>query len=316
MRANSLRIVAVLLIVVGIGVALLGYLRATAPEPVDVTEPSREGRDSPIQRVVVASRAIEAGALIEASDIEISKRPGGQSEGAAQLLSSPGDALGRRTRVKIAKGEEFTSDLLARPVQTTPLATAVSPGHRALAIEVNEIEAAGGYLAPGDRVDLVWFLDHRDAGAPFARTLVRKVRVLAFGEVLDREAPPEATASAGDEAEADDSPDGGPFGQGEEQTDFDRQPRARSVVLELGDEQVSRVLLASRTGQIRLAVHSSDTGAGEGSEGQAEDDRESLDTLVGAARSEPEPKPAQPVEPAPETVRVFKGRDSRAVEVE
>ena len=319
MRANSLRILAVLLIVVGIGIAVVGYLQATAPEPVDVNDGAVTERKPTPQRVVVASRTIEAGERIEASAIEVTRRSVDESGEPAGSQLSPEAVLGRRALLEVREGDVITTDLLAVPERITPLAGAVSPGHKALAVEVNEIDAAGGYLVPGDKVDLIWFLDHREGNGPYARTLVREVRVLAFGEAFDREAPGsggdrregpgEGAGSARDEDQAD---------RGKEKDEVDRQPRARSVVLELEDDHVAEVLLAARTGQIRLAVHSS--GSVEkrreaGAESQSDEDGKSLHALLGATRNEP-PARTRPAEPAPERVRVFKGRDSETVEVD
>lgn len=319
MRANSLRILAVLLIVVGIGIAVVGYLQATAPEPVEVNDGAENDRKPTPQRVVVASRTIEAGERIEASAIEVTRRSVEESGESAADALTPEEVVGRRALLEVSEGDVVTTDLLEAPEQVTPLAGAVAPGHKALAIEVNEIEAAGGYLVPGDKVDLIWFLDHREGNGPYARTLVREVRVLAFGEAFDREAP----AASGDRQDGPDEGAGSardekPADRGQEKDDVDRQPRARSVVLELTDDHIADVLLAARTGQIRLAVHAS--GSGEerkkaGSESQSDEEGRSLHALLGTTRNEPPPR-ARPEEPAPERVRVFKGRDTQTVEVD
>ncbi|MGM0516320.1 MAG: Flp pilus assembly protein CpaB [Pseudomonadota bacterium] len=262
MRANSLRLVAALLILIGVGVGLFGYLQATAPEPVQVTGTTDQPSEPELERVVIAAGELPAGRELEAGDLTVASRYRRDLAGLEGRYTRPAELFGRKTVARIPEGEVVTADLLESPADGTPIGRSVSAGHKAIALAVDEVEAAGGFLAPGDMVDLVWFVDHRDTPGPYSRTLVRHVKVLAFGERIE---PGPEDAVSGSEEQASEDADGdseekprlgdrfAPADDAEEEGE-ERQPRARSVVLEIADEQISEVVLAARTGKIRLAV--------------------------------------------------------------
>ncbi|MCL7743704.1 Flp pilus assembly protein CpaB [Guyparkeria hydrothermalis] len=322
MPSNTLRLLAALLIFAGIGVALVGYLKATAPEPVNVSRSESAATEAQTHRVVVASRDIEANAVIRAADIAVTDRLIRRDGASPQYVSSPAEVLGKRAAAGIAEGQGFTPDLLSAPPAVTPLAAMVSPGHKALAVEVNEVEAAGGYLAPGDKVDLVWFVDRQGAAGPSARVVARGVRVLAVGEIIGPEAdgspaPPRETAVF---AERTELVDGIREMRSAAKSESKRQPRVRSVVLELVDNDVARVLLAARSGKIRLAVHSAASARGESHGGPASADSkasvESLNGLLGVSVAEASRAVERPEPSPPKRVRVFNGSESTTVEVD
>ncbi|MFO7581412.1 Flp pilus assembly protein CpaB [Guyparkeria sp.] len=362
MRAISLRVVAALLILLGVGVGLFGYLQATAPEPVEVREPGEKESEPELERVVVAATELPAGRELSPGDLTVASRYRKDLSGLEGRHSSPSVLFGRKTVAPVPEGEVVTEDLLASAADGTPVGRSVSAGHKALALAIDEVEAAGGYLMPGDVVDLVWFVDHRDMPGPFSRTLVRRVKVLAFGERI--EPGPESVAeSSGEDSRDGEDPKqeetrlGDRFARGEQEQEQEegeeRQPRARSVVLEIADDKVSEVVLAARTGRIRLAVAGSvepdvepiaslpqeaeatalaKEAAGEESggrnstedaeqrgsdddDGDEDPDGRMLADLVDIEdKAEPAP-PSAERQPPPPRVRVFSGSEASTVEV-
>ena len=113
------------------------------------------------------------------------------------------------------------------------LARIVPPGHKAMSLEVNDVIAVGGFLRPGDIVDvLVYLRGGSDIEAVQARILLQKVRVLALEDrIVDR---PEGV---------------------EDDREEDRRRRQRTVVLAVPDDKTTRLMLGSSLGEVRLAMH-------------------------------------------------------------
>ena len=141
--------------------------------------------------VLVADRAVATGQMVEAKDLRWQPWP------AAAL---PKDAVRRMAnaippafkpapaRHPIAEGEPVTDAKLARPGEGGVMAALIAPGKRAVAVAVRDESAAGGFIQPHDRVDVLWTQRLGDPGAAgaksSARTLLRGAKVLAIGKVL------------------------------------------------------------------------------------------------------------------------------------
>ncbi|MBV6754754.1 Flp pilus assembly protein CpaB [Pseudomonas chlororaphis] len=126
-----------------------------------------------------------------------------------------------------------------------PLARMIRPDERALAVAVDEIIGAGGQLMPGDYVDVLLFL-RQDAGNPqqSAQVVVPAMRLLSVGDQLGltNDGLPSTPSSAADERLRQ-TPSHG---------------NARTVVLAVPEALLSRLMLATQVGTLRLAVRSAD----------------------------------------------------------
>lgn len=113
------------------------------------------------------------------------------------------------------------------------LARIVPPGHKAVSLEVNDVIAVGGFLRPGDIVDvLVYLRGGSGIEAVQARILLREVRVLALEDrIIDR---PEGV---------------------EDENEEDRRRRQRTVVLAVPEDKTTRLMLGTSLGEVRLAMH-------------------------------------------------------------
>lgn len=85
--------------------------------------------------------------------------------------------------VPIRKGEQISFSKLSEPSVRTGLSPQVSPGRRAVAVQVNDITGVAKLVKPGDRVDLIGVFD-MGAGREnkFAKTVLQDVVVLAVGK--------------------------------------------------------------------------------------------------------------------------------------
>ena len=89
-------------------------------------------------------------------------------------------------RSAVLEGEPISEAKLIRPDEGSVLAALVAPGMRAVSVPVREETAAGGFIQPGDRVDVLVTRKASEAMREAARTkiLLRGVKVLAIGKAL------------------------------------------------------------------------------------------------------------------------------------
>ncbi|WP_375057292.1 Flp pilus assembly protein CpaB [Zobellella sp. DQSA1] len=123
-----------------------------------------------------------------------------------------------------------------------PLARLIGDHERALAIAIDDVVGGGGFISPGDYVDVLLYLRESDRNQDqTAQVVVPALRVLSVGDEL-------ALTSGGEPAlypPADDS-------------SSRRQRPAGTAVLAVPTPLLTRLMLASQVGTLRLAVRSAD----------------------------------------------------------
>ena len=111
--------------------------------------------------VVVAARALEAGTKLSLADIEVVQvHAGAVLEGA---FETPEDVVGLVITVQRLPGDQVTADMVGDAAQNA-LAQALDPGHRAVAIHVDQASGLAGLLRPGDTVSAVGIVDPSTLG--------------------------------------------------------------------------------------------------------------------------------------------------------
>ncbi|SAL80846.1 SAF domain-containing protein [Caballeronia peredens] len=137
----------------------------------------------------------------------------------------------------VPKGAPLTADALS-----SGLADVVEPGERAVAVRIDETNAVGNFVRPGDFVD-VFFTLKREGGAANgdaevaatqARLLLSKVRVLGVGD---------ASVAQGGGKDAKDA--------------ALRQGSARTAVLAIRTGDIDALTLAESAGRLVLALRNS-----------------------------------------------------------
>lgn len=177
----------VLFLAVLSALAAAAMVRTAARTPVTASPPRPE---IAMAQVLVAGRAVAAGQMVEAKDLRWQSWP---------VAALPKDVTWRKpsdmppafapapARQPIAEGEPVTDARLARPRQGGVMAAMIAPGKRAVAVAVRDESAAGGFIQPLDRVDVLWSQRAGDNGGnakPAARTLLRGAKVLAIGKAM------------------------------------------------------------------------------------------------------------------------------------
>ena len=130
--------------------------RTEAPAPV-AAEPKVE-----FGRIVVAREPLRYGMPLEAARLEEIAWP--QAALPPGAFSSISDLVAGGERVVLSPIEPNEPVLLAKlsgPNGRASLSNLLAPGMRAVTIRIDEVAGVGGFVTPGDRVDVVMT---RDAG--------------------------------------------------------------------------------------------------------------------------------------------------------
>lgn len=137
--------------------------------------------------VLVAAKALPLGTIITPEMLTFQPWPKDMVEKAYYLKgqTDPATLAGKVVRRTITAGQPVTQGALIGPGESGFLAAALSPGMRAITISVSATTAVGGFIFPGDRVDLVLTQDVAEAGLRTAETIVRNLRVLAIDQRVD-----------------------------------------------------------------------------------------------------------------------------------
>lgn len=216
------------------------------------------------------------------------------------------DVLGREPLIDIDAGAPVTPRYFR---DSNVLARLIPDGHKAMSLEISDVVAVGGFVRPGDEVDLLMFLQG-SGGAAQARILLPQVLVLAYEDrIIER---PQGLESGGDANQ--------------------KRRRVRTAVLAIPNEDTTKVMLGANLGKLRLALHRqqlADAAEPANESGsplpaaptpavaeakQQDTDQLALEqpiTLAELSRLA-EKKPPKPT-PRPYTVEVFRGSSSQKV---
>ncbi len=140
------------------------------------------------EQVLIAARDIAQGAALTPSDLGVAQFPEGSVSPTFVRLSAQPSAqaefVGAVTRRPFARGEPITTGSVVQPDGRGFMAAQLPAGYRAMALEIDDGTAAGGFIQPNDRVDVI--VTHKDdeSGNDAVRSevVVEDVRVLALGE--------------------------------------------------------------------------------------------------------------------------------------
>lgn len=179
--------------------------------------------------IVVAAQDIPMGDLITADMVRTEPWPKQKvPSGAHRDLQN---VVGRRPKTRIYAGTPILENqLLGRGEGAVDPTEHIPPGYRVVSVQVDEVIGAGRLIRPGDRVDLLVFIQRNlQRGIPetVTRTVLQDVKVFAVGDQFDLQ-----------------------------ETENRRSIAARSVSLLVTPRQAEILMLASELGTIRLSLRS------------------------------------------------------------
>jgi pilus assembly protein CpaB len=233
MNKHSFVRIAAILVLAVVFALLLRWLFVTSNTPPQVAK----------VEIQVAASAMSAGLLIKADDLAWREIP---VSAVVKGNIAKGDATAKRllgavVRHPIEEGAALTEKDVVFPDAPGFLAAALQPEMRAVSVAIDDVTGNAGLILPGDRVDLILTQRINQSETPDAppkvasETILSGVRVIAVGSqirVPDSDAAPVPGNGNG------------------------RPGTARTVTLEVDPRDGEKVTVASRLGQLSLALRS------------------------------------------------------------
>lgn len=204
-------VIIIVALAAAIGLAVL-VRSMMAPKPAQPAV-AAAAPEQPVLRVLVASRDLPIGARLKVEDLEWRPWPASGvtesfiTDGSAPAPAAPGakkidapqevmtsiskmEALrGAIVKTAMAKGEPVLGTKIVRGGEGGFLSVVMDPGMRAVGIEIRPDNAAGGFILPGDRVDVVKVIKPDGEGAgkkgALSETLLTNVRVLGIDQATE-----------------------------------------------------------------------------------------------------------------------------------
>ncbi|MGM0492825.1 MAG: Flp pilus assembly protein CpaB [Armatimonadota bacterium] len=319
-RRQAFAVAAIIAVIVA-GLVYFVLSRETAPE--EPTEPQTVS-------VLVADQDIGPFTTITAEMISVKEMDARAAPSGA--LNEPGQAIAKVSQTAIIEGQTITgSDVGPRSAQQG-LTFVIPEGLRAVTVALDPISGVGGFVFPGDRVDVLTTIQQGDTA--ITRTILQNVEVLAMNEQTTRPAGAgRATAQATDQP------------AGEQEGEAPATIQVKSATLAVSPDQAQSLLLSAFKGAVHLALRpreeesmvslasqtewqlmGMEPPAEEGEEEPAEQPEpvapNGWPAMYGPMGQPPaqQPADAQPqAQPAPQpapTVEVYRGNEREVVEVD
>jgi pilus assembly protein CpaB len=174
--------------------------------------------------VVVAATNINFSQPIEAQELSVipwprTALPPGAFQSTGALLPAPGKPPRRATR-DFAKGEIILASKISGFGAKVTLVQGLDPSMRAMAVSVNAVTAVGGFVTPGDHVDVV--LTQGSGQSLRTITILQDLRILGVDQSSDQS--------------------------------HDKPDVARTVTVQVTPEQGQILALAQRAGTLSLTL--------------------------------------------------------------
>jgi pilus assembly protein CpaB len=146
--------------------------------------PINQGPQIAARAVVVAAKPLRFGNELTADMLR--EVPWPEAAPPPGAFASIRDLLSGGKRVvltAIEANEPVLSMKITGSGQRATLSSLVAPGMKAVTIRVNDVDGVGGFVLPGDRVDIV--LTRQEKEAASSQVLLQDVRVLAIDQIAD-----------------------------------------------------------------------------------------------------------------------------------
>ena len=159
------------------------FADAAAPQAQAQAGPKPPQAKAEGPKVLVAQRSLPIGTILTADAVAYQPWPE-EMVGDAYFVSGSSDLqrlLGTVVRHPVTAGEPLTRGALVRPGDSGFLAAALGPGMRAITVPVSAKTGVGGFVFPGDKVDLMLTqtVDAEGGAVKATETILRNLRVLA-----------------------------------------------------------------------------------------------------------------------------------------
>jgi pilus assembly protein CpaB len=210
-----------------LGAALIARAVISSPPP----EVQRVEKTVGATDVLVAAANINLGDSVRAADFKWQQWPvEGVTPGLITKESqpdAPSELSGAVARAPFIAGEPIKEQKLIKISEGGVMAAILPSGMRAISTPIREETAAGGFILPNDRVDVILSYKMRmgTKEQPVSEAVLRNVRVLAIGQALENK-------------------------------DGEKAVAGKTATLELTPRQAEVLTLAQSMGEISLSLRS------------------------------------------------------------
>ena len=241
MNNTVLKVIAGMLAIGAVIVAILGIRLSRQPPAVTVT-PVAATASMRTEPVAVAARLIKAGQALGKADVSIK----GVASPPQLAFRQTEELLGKVPASDIQPGTVLVPTMFA----TDTMASLLRPGERAFAVHVDEVIGVGGFAKPGDHVDVVSYqaASRETNDTTYAQIAVHNARLLSVGDATELDTEHEKAAEPTTQEALAKS------GAKSAQEIKDRKLNLHSAVLAVAEADVTRLMLAANSGQLRLAL--------------------------------------------------------------
>jgi pilus assembly protein CpaB len=209
---------------------------SNAPEPIKTSE------------IVVASQNILPGQRIMMADIKTVEWPETARLDDDSIYHQLDDVLNNVAKVSIVPNEPILKHKLVGESSRGGLPVVIPKGKRAVTVAVSETIGVGGFLRPGDWVDVLTTINDAESGeiTQLTKTVIQNVQVLATAQSMTQTTvTPVDNSEESAEDQLDNALDGLEEGEGS---------IVSSITLALSPEETEKVVLADEIGSIRLVL--------------------------------------------------------------
>jgi pilus assembly protein CpaB len=226
MSSTALKIFAAVSVLAAIILAAVGYrMSREYAQKSETAQQQVQQQQAEQTLAVVAVKALAAYKPIARDDVAlvpVSVKP-------VEPFTTIDDVVGKQPLVDVDAGAPVTRRYFR---EGNLLSRAIPAGFQAVSISVTDVLAVGGFLRPGDIVDILIFLRGAEGiDKPQSRVLLENVRVLAYLEqVVDRP-------------------------QGVDDSQSQQRQQQRTAVLAIADQDTTKLMLGASVGELRLALH-------------------------------------------------------------
>jgi len=186
----NLRTIATVAIAILLGVVAMSlvhnYVKSSATATPSVATGGRP--------VVVAARAVERGVPLTGDAVKIVYYPADAfPEGAYESLAALSDGgRARRTLLPLAPNQPILATQVSGPRANGGLSVVLQPGMRAVSVRTDDVAGVGGFVMPGDHVDVLVTRQSGEGDAALTsltQTVIENVRVLGVDQAAQADKP-------------------------------------------------------------------------------------------------------------------------------
>lgn len=236
MSSTALKVLALVALLMAVGLGLVAYRMSENLSTLPSNNVASEGGVAVTTMAVVAIKPLTAYTAIPEDAVAL-----------VPVAVLPRDYYGK-TDLVVGKAPltdvEVGTTLGPRIFRdANTLVRSIPPGFQAMSLEINDVIAVGGFVRPGDLVDVLLYIRSggREVEDSQARILLREVRVLAYEDRVLNDAEPSDT------------------GVTEGLRQQQRVRRVRTAVLAVSESDTTRVMLGASLGELRLSLRGEST---------------------------------------------------------